>query len=85
MLVYANFYPSKKIIFFSFTQMTDKRAFQIIEQYGKFSLDVFWPIDDLRKLLYRILWCNEHIIAFKNHIRITISQIVKGDYALARA
>ncbi len=26
---------------------------------------------DERKVIYRILWCNGHIIAFKNHIRIT--------------
>ncbi len=24
--------------------------------------------------IYRILWCNGHIIAFKNHIRITFTE-----------
>ncbi len=26
------------------------------------------------KYIYRILWCNGHIIAFKNHIRITFTE-----------
>ncbi len=25
-------------------------------------------------IYYRILWCNGHIIAFKNHIRITFTE-----------